>query len=170
MTGQIVGIARLFANEIPLENEIRFAGGSAGKMKNWLGPNLNFCPQGSGDLGEKMSRAFSKSFQDGSRQVVIVGADCPNISTTILATAFAKLAEHDLVLGPATDGGYYLIGLSSNQPRLFNNLPWGSNLVLLETLAIAEKYEMSFFLLEELNDVDRPEDLSRLLQEYPEWS
>ena len=117
-----------------------------------------------------MTRAFSKSFQDRSQKVVIIGADCPSISTTILAAAFAKLASHDLVLGPATDGGYYLIGLSGNQPGLFNNLQWGSSRVLLETLTIAEKADLSFSLLKELSDVDRPEDLSRIFQEYPEWS
>ena len=170
MTEQAVKIALLLAEEIRLENEIRFTGGSARKMKDWLGPNLLFCPQGRGDLGIRLSRASRDSFRAGAGQVVIIGADCPNLSSTILATAFAKLAEHDLVVGPATDGGYYLIGLSTNQPGLFHNLPWGTNRVLPETLTMAEKSGLSFFLLEELCDVDRPEDLSQLLHDYPEWS
>lgn len=166
MTELIVQTALILEEKIPLENEIRFAGGSNNKMVKWLGLDLNFHPQGNGDLGEKMSRAFTESFGDGFRQVVIIGADCPNISTAILATAFKKLADHDLVLGPATDGGYYLIGLSAPRPRLFDNLPWGNNRVLLETLALAERYNLSFFLLEELSDVDRPEDLKNF-RGYP---
>ncbi|MEN8142095.1 MAG: TIGR04282 family arsenosugar biosynthesis glycosyltransferase [Thermodesulfobacteriota bacterium] len=159
MTKQIVRTALLLTEDVPLEIEINFAGGSIGEMENWLGQDLCYRPQGSGDLGEKMDRAFSESFHDGYHQVIIIGADCPNISVPILTEAFNKLAEQDLVLGPATDGGYYLIGLSALYPRLFTKLPWGTSKVLPKTLAIAEKLALSLFLLEELSDVDRPEDL-----------
>lgn len=160
MTEEVVRTALLLARGISLANEIRFTGGSISEMKSWLGQNLHYRPQGSGDLGEKMSRAFAESFLDSYRRVMIIGADCPNISTEILAKAYKKLANHDLVLGPATDGGYYLIGLTAPQPRLFDNLPWGTGRVLPKTLTIAEKSALSFFLLKELSDVDRPEDLN----------
>ena len=155
----------LLEEEIPVECEIYFADGSITKMKDWLGNNINFRPQGHGDLGEKLDRAFDDSFRDGYQNVIIIGSDCPTISTTILATAIKKLADSDLVLGPANDGGYYLIGLSSLCSHLFENLPWGSSTMLQETLVIAERSDLSVFLLEELSDVDRKEDLSpKLLQ------
>ena len=160
MTERAVQTVQLLAQEISLELEIRFEGSSTAEMKNWLGPDWHFSPQGPGDLGEKMHRAFADSFHQGYQQVITIGADCPALATKTLATAFNKLAEHDLVLGPATDGGYYLIGLSLLSPRLFADLPWGSSRVLQETLALAEKSDLSFFLLEELSDVDRPEDLN----------
>ena len=160
MTEKVVRTVQHLSKQIPLESEVRFAGGSISGMKEWLGEDCNCHPQGRGDLGERLSRSFAESFSDDCRKVVVIGADCPSISTTILETAFKKLADHDLVLGPATDGGYYLVGLSILFPHLFENLPWGSNTMLLETIAIAERSDLSFFLLEELSDVDRPEDLT----------
>ena len=91
---------------------------------------------------------------------MIIGADCPALTPEILETGFSRMADHDLVLGPATDGGYYLIGLTCPCPELFNNRPWGSNKLLAETLAAANNLKLKYLLLEELTDVDRPEDLN----------
>ena len=141
------------------ELEIRHEGGSDGQMGKWLGPNRIYCEQGSGDLGEKMSRAVAEAFQAGYHQVMVIGTDCPGLSPGILASGFTRLADHDLVLGPAADGGYYLIGLAHPCPELFNNRSWGNNSLLAETLTAAKELALKFYLLEELADVDRPEDL-----------
>lgn len=79
-----------------------------------------------------------------------------------MAQAFAALEDHDLVLGPALDGGYYLLGLAAPQPVLFTGMEWGGEAVLARTLARAEAAAMQVFLLESLADVDRPEDLCHL--------
>jgi hypothetical protein len=160
MTERTLQTAENLAVESQPELEIRHADGSGGQMQKWLGPNRIYCEQGSGDLGEKMARAVAVAFQAGYRQVIIIGADCPALSPEILAIGFTRLADHDLVLGPAADGGYYLIGLTHPCPELFNNRSWGNNMLLSETMTTAKKLALKFYLLEELADVDRPEDLN----------
>ena len=159
MTEATISTARSFSAETGVELEIRYEGGSPSLMQDWLGQNLSFCQQGPGDLGEKMTRAFAEAFTVGSSRVMIIGADCPTLSPTILTAGLAALGDHDLVLGPASDGGYYLIGLSAPCPQLFRDRPWGNKQLLAETMATAKRQAITFHLLEELNDVDRPEDL-----------
>lgn len=159
LTEQAVQTAENLAGRCSLNLEIRYWGGSLGQMQKWLGPNRLFCEQGPGDLGEKMARAFTEAFEDDYHQVMLIGADCPHLSPAILATGFSRLADHDLILGPASDGGYYLIGLTRPCPDLFRHRSWGSNLLLAETVAAAKRSALNLYLLEELPDVDRPEDL-----------
>lgn len=139
--------------------EIRFDGGDKTLMKTWLGSNLNFQDQGQGDLGVRLERSFKEAFQAGSNRVVIVGSDCPGLTPEILQMAFDGLADQDLVLGPARDGGYYLIGLRRLLSPLFVNIPWGTGEVFNKTFEIANKLELDPVLLEPLDDIDRPEDL-----------
>ena len=162
MTEQTLETAEKLANNEQLRLEIHYADGSPEQMRKWLGQNRIYCEQTSGDLGKKLSRAFTKAFHEGYQQVMIIGADCPTVSTRILATGFSKLCDHDLVLGPATDGGYYLIGLRQPYPELFITRSWGSNLLLAETVDVAKNLALKLYLLEELTDVDRPEDLKDL--------
>jgi hypothetical protein len=168
MTEQTLQTAESLAAEDPLvELEIRHAGGGSAEMAEWLGHHRTYVEQGPGDLGQKMATAFAAAFQTGSRQVLLIGADCPALSSEILATGFRKLTAHDLVLGPASDGGYYLIGLNSPCAELFENRSWGSKLILAETLATAENLGFKIHLLEELADVDRPADLA-YFSNYPD--
>ncbi len=147
--------------------ELCYDGGDGGLIAAWLGKDLATAPQGEGDLGERMARAFARAGQDGFQRVVLVGADCPALSVQILQTAFTALADHDLVLGPASDGGYYLLGLARPAPELFKNQPWGDRTLLAATLAVARSSGLSVQLLEELADIDRPEDLQHL-GDYPD--
>lgn len=140
--------------------EVRFAGGDEALMRHNFGERFGFFPQGAGDLGERMRGAFESAFLAGAARVVIVGTDCPDLTAQVVATAFDRLAENDLVLGPATDGGYYLIGLGRRAPELFARIPWGGAEVLEETLRVAEAANLSTVLLDPLPDVDRPEDLA----------
>jgi rSAM/selenodomain-associated transferase 1 len=159
MTETTLSVSRRFMVENDTSLEVRYEGGDPSLMQDWLGRDLAFCRQGSGDLGEKMIRAFDEAFAVGSSRVMIIGSDCPDLSPEILAAGFAALADHDLVLGPASDGGYYLIGLSAPCTPLFRGCPWGTEQLLTETMAAAEREAITFHLLEELKDVDRPEDL-----------
>jgi len=147
--------------------EVRYAGGDAATIANWLGADLLTAPQDEGDLGERLSRSFDTARDQGFHRVVLVGADCPDLSLEILQDAFTALAGLDLVLGPARDGGYYLIGLSRPAPELFRGQSWGAAGLLTATLAIAQSLGFSVQLLEELADVDRPEDLHHL-GDYPD--
>ncbi len=138
--------------------EIRYAGGSKALMQQWLG-DFNFVPQGAGDLGDRMSQAFAEGFQSGCDRMVMIGTDCPAIDSTLIQQAFTELLNYDLVLGPASDGGYYLIGLRSHYHQLFKGIRWSTESVLAETLKIATQIKLSSQLLTMLSDIDRPEDL-----------
>ncbi|MDZ8136977.1 MAG: TIGR04282 family arsenosugar biosynthesis glycosyltransferase [Nostoc sp. DedQUE04] len=139
--------------------EVRFAGGDLQLMQDWLGLDLIYQSQGEGDLGLRMARSLCDAFQSGAEKVIIIGTDCPGVNAQILATAFEKLNAFDLVLGPAIDGGYYLIGLRQPIPELFVNIEWGTAQVFQKTVDIAQKLNLSYADLLPLADVDRPEDL-----------
>ena len=145
---------------IAISVEVRFAGGDSQLMQDWLGLDLIYQSQGEGDLGSRMARSLFEAFQSGAEQVIIIGTDCPGVNAQILATAFENLYTFDLVLGPALDGGYYLIGLRQPIPELFVNIEWGTAQVFQKTLDIAQKLNLSYVSLSPLADVDRPEDLS----------
>jgi len=156
-------------NQHPFAVEIWFAGTrspEAGSpeidrilMQDWLGNHWVYQPQGSGDLGAKLSQAFEAAFADGMERVVTIGTDCPELDASILIQAFQALEDHDLVLGPATDGGYYLIGLRQFVPALFAEIAWSTAAVLQQTINIAEQLGLSIAYLNSLTDIDRPEDL-----------
>ena len=149
---------RLLSNEIRVT--IYFNGGNQKLMQTWLGKDWHYQPQGEGDLGAKMHSAFEKSFDEGSNKVVIIGIDCPDLNGELLTKAFQQLTHKDLVLGPAQDGGYYLIGLRRLIPELLENISWGTSQVFQQTTAIATKLNLKTAYLPVLNDLDRPEDLS----------
>ena len=139
--------------------EVHFAGGSQQLMQQWLGTDLRYRQQEAGDLGQRMRLAFERSFAAGISRVVMIGIDCPDVTATLLTQAFEALSHSDLVLGPAADGGYYLIGLNRSIPELFTGIHWGSAQVLATTQGIAQRLGLAVFLLPVLHDVDRPEDL-----------
>jgi rSAM/selenodomain-associated transferase 2/rSAM/selenodomain-associated transferase 1 len=126
----------------------------------WLGAGLSIRPQGDGDLGQRMARAVESAIDDGVEAVVVIGGDCPELTATQLGMAFAALVQKDLVLGPASDGGYYLIGLQRACPALFAGIAWGGPEVRAQTLAIARERALAVTLLAELSDVDVPADLA----------
>ncbi len=109
------------------------------------------------DLGHRMAVAFKKGFEDGYDNIIIIGSDLFDLSTEDVNTAFERLWEHDFVLGPAIDGGYYLLGMKEFTPRLFEGKRWGSPGVLKETLADLEG--KTCYLLDPKNDVDVLEDI-----------
>jgi rSAM/selenodomain-associated transferase 1 len=145
--------------KIVISVEVRFAGGNSQLMQDWLGLDLVYQSQGEGDLGSRMARSLFDAFQSGAKKVIIIGTDCPGVNVLILAAAFKKLHTFDLVLGPAIDGGYYLIGLCQPIPELFANIEWGTAQVFQKTVEIAQKLKLSHTSLSPLADVDRPEDL-----------
>ncbi|MGB3492406.1 MAG: TIGR04283 family arsenosugar biosynthesis glycosyltransferase [Elainellaceae cyanobacterium] len=139
--------------------EIRFSGGSLGDMQQWLGQQWHYTPQGEGDLGDRLIRAFQTAFEQGAQRAIAIGIDCPGITASLLHSATHQLHDRDLVLGPAADGGYYLIGLSRFMPNLFRSIDWGTDQVLRQTLACASRLHLTSTKLHVLADVDRPDDL-----------
>ena len=120
------------------------------------------------DLGEKMKKAFERSFGQGYKRVVIIGSDCWELSEDVLREAFEALRDHDVVLGPAEDGGYYLLGMREIVSELFVNKKWSSPDVFLDTLLDLKSKNLKYHLLPTLKDVDEetdlPKDLEKLIQ------
>jgi len=159
MSEAIVRQMARFAAQYPVHLEIRYADGNQQAVEAWLSNDIPCLVQGEGDLGDRLRRAFALAFAQGAKKVVVIGADCPGLSPALFAQAFAALDNQDLVLGPAMDGGYYLVGLNRPAPALFSEIPWGSGELLAATLTKAQALNLSLHLLEPLADVDRPEDL-----------
>ncbi|ABB57203.1 TIGR04283 family arsenosugar biosynthesis glycosyltransferase [Synechococcus elongatus] len=147
---------------------IATSGGTSEAWQQWLGA-VEVQPQAEGDLGDRLHQAFQDSWQVGCDRTVIIGSDCPQIEPHHLDEAFAALQQADVVIGPASDGGYWLIGLSQPQPQLFQNIDWGSDRVLVQTLEAAQVADLQVAQLESLSDLDRPEDLN-LWQPQPQLS
>lgn len=139
--------------------DVRFAGGTAALMKQWLGLNWIYTSQGEGDLGDRLLRAFQQAFEQGAKAVLAIGIDCPDITVDILTEAFQKLSTTDMVIGPADDGGYYLIGLSALISDCFQGIEWGTETVRQATLAKATQLTLKVAELQILSDVDRPNDI-----------
>lgn len=117
--------------------------------------------QAAGDLGAKMQHGLASALNDGADQAVLIGSDCPVMTAEYVRQAHVALQSSDLVLGPAEDGGYVLIGCKQVHAQLFTNIAWGGDEVLAQTLDKAEQLKLSVTLLETLWDVDRPEDWAR---------
>lgn len=113
------------------------------------------------DLGKRMSNAFYDGFQQGYERIVLIGSDLFDLKADHLKNGFEKLKDHSAVLGPAHDGGYYLIGLTHLPKVIFENKSWGTDTVFRETLS--DLIHENVFLLETLNDIDIYEDL----QDHP---
>jgi rSAM/selenodomain-associated transferase 1 len=158
LTEQIVERARTLAAP-SLSIQICYADGEDRSMRRWLGHQLDYRQQARGDLGSRMLAAFEQAAADGMRATVIVGSDIPALTASLIDEAFVHLAAHPLVIGPAKDGGYYLIGMRRVWPELFRGIPWSSQSVLPRTLDRARTLGLGFHLLSTLGDVDRPEDL-----------
>jgi uncharacterized protein len=120
----------------------------------------HFVQQGN-DLGERMAAAFALSFVQCAKKTVIIGSDCPTMSADVLRQAFDALDTHDAVVGPATDGGYYLLGMRQLHEDFFREKKWSTASVLTATLNDAKRLGLSVFSLEEMSDLDNVDDLLR---------
>jgi hypothetical protein len=158
----LAAVGPVISEEVALQ--VRYEGSDENTMKGWLGRDLSYVPQGTGDLGERMRRAFTDSFEEGFDKSIIIGTDCPSRDAADVEEALKLLEENTLVLGPAIDGGYYLIGIRSNAPHwlyelVFENIPWGTDQVFNATMNVLAETGIDVGLLDEKADVDEPEDL-----------
>jgi uncharacterized protein len=116
--------------------------------------------QNGNDLGRRMLNAFKDLFDDGYHNIIIIGSDCAELNTDLMEKAFDKLFNSDVVIGPAKDGGYYLLGMKKFYSELFENIEWSTDKVLSQTLLTCKKLNLSTFLLPELSDIDDEKDLN----------
>lgn len=116
------------------------------------------------DLGERMLNAFIELFSLNYKKVIIIGSDCPGLSFSLIESAFKSLDSYNVVLGPAADGGYYLLGLTQLEEELFKNKTWSTDTVLKDTIGDLVNKKLSYSLLQVLQDLDTKEDLSNISQ------
>ncbi len=121
--------------------------------------------QSDGDLGEKMKSAFQTELSH-YQKICIIGSDCAELRKIIIEAAFSALDQYDAVLGPANDGGYYLLGLKQMQASLFDDMPWSTDRVLTETKTRLQKSNLTIHLLPELIDVDTAEDWEQVKSQF----
>jgi len=167
LTERVIKMTRPIDTLRAVERVIYYTGGTEQQMLSWLGEETPLIKQGGSDLGARMLTALRDSREQNIVRTIIIGADCPFIDHHLVARAFAHLERHHLVLGPAIDGGYYLIGLrgdlsSASLSELFEDISWGSDAVYRQTLDRAKTLNLSHISLAPLNDIDHPDDLRHL--------
>ncbi len=148
------------ARQSVVEVEVRFTGGASAAVES-LGtePMAIWREQQGTDLGDRMYVAIEAALKEGATAVIVIGTDCPDLSPEVLNRAWHSLDRCDLVLGPADDGGYYLIGMKQAEAKLFDGVDWGTAQVLRQTQDRCRELKKTFALLPMLSDVDEPENL-----------
>jgi rSAM/selenodomain-associated transferase 1 len=133
-------------------------------LTNWLGARYRYIPQKGKDLGERMKNGFMEAFSMGHKRVVLIGSDIPDLSLELIVEAFTSLKKKDAVIGPALDGGYYLIGFKEEafSPRVFDGMAWGTDRVFDETMQALKKLRRTVHILPYQRDIDTVEDLRNL--------
>ena len=162
------------AAEIPVDWRVAvyFAPSDAEEdMKIWLAPHLQngtrFVPQCDGDLGRRLVTAVRREFDNGSERVYLIGGDCPALSRDYFYEADSGLNDHDIVLGPAQDGGYVLLAIKGSHEILFRDIDWSTPAVLQQTLAAARRQTLSVCLLRPLVDIDDATSLNDQSKIFP---
>jgi rSAM/selenodomain-associated transferase 1 len=135
------------------------------RVQQWLGHAYAYMPQNGEDLGERMERAFISVFSEGVEEALLIGSDIPSLNAAMINEAFQSLSFRDAVIGPANDGGYYLIGFkkSAFAPALFRSMTWSTKMVFRETVARLEKASLAVHRLPELTDIDTLRDVEAFL-------
>lgn len=141
--------------------------GARDQISEWLGHEHSLVPQTGDGLGDRMEGAFARVFSEGVEHALLIGSDIPGLTTAVIEEAFTALLTNDAVIGPADDGGYYLIGFrkKSFEPGIFHDMVWSTRTVFRETTDKLLGASLKFHVLPELTDVDTVEDLKTLLSQ-----
>jgi len=136
------------------------------KIQQWLGEGYSYIRQTGKDLGQRMKNAFLQAFSDGFDKVVLIGSDIPDLPAEYLELAFKALETNGVVVGPSSDGGYYLIGFAKEAflPDVFEGITWSSADVFEQTLNILKKHKQRVYLLPQWHDVDTLTNLKSLVR------
>lgn len=149
-----------FTKAVDVDKHVYFSN-SIPENDRWNLPGYKKFKQVSGDLGAKMSHAIHESFKKGYKKVVIIGSDCAEINEDTINEAVIQLKYHDAVIGPAVDGGYYLLGMNQPILDLFIDKSWSTPELINETISCLKRLDHSFHLLPEYSDIDYEADLRR---------
>jgi rSAM/selenodomain-associated transferase 1 len=135
-------------------------------LMGWLGDGYEYSPQRGSDVGERMAGAFQEAFAGGHRRVILIGSDFPDLPKSFFEESLGALNTHDAVIGPAMDGGYYLIGFRHETffHQAFEGMQWGTEGVFRRTLSILKDYRRRVYVLPVWNDIDTIEDLRQLIE------
>jgi len=166
MVQQTIRIARELEQDSELHSEVVLQFSPPEKamhFQEWLGDDITYRPQSSGDLGERLAQGMETAFQAGSEKVLVIGTDCPKLKSEHLCQAFNVLLGKDAVIGGAKDGGYYLLGLNAPWPDVFQDIEWSTSRVFQQTTKRFKENRLQFDRLEVLRDVDTLSDL-RIIQ------
>lgn len=133
-------------------------------IKKWLGSDYIYIPQNGRNLGERLKNGFIQGFEKGFTKLIAIGSDSPDMKLGFFNDAFENLDAHDTVIGPCTDGGYYLIGFSNSSfyPKVFDDIPWSTEFVYEKSLDSINRGNLKVYILPVWQDVDTIEDLFNL--------
>jgi rSAM/selenodomain-associated transferase 1 len=133
-------------------------------LREWLGPDYQYLPQKGEDLGQRMKHGFLQAFEMGFKEVLLIGSDIPDLPLEFIEEAFSSLEDKDVVIGPAYDGGYYLIGFKDKtfSPQVLEGMSWGSEAVFDETMRVLKQLRQRVHILPYRKDIDTIEDLKHL--------
>lgn len=159
---ELLRITKKEVSLIEAEKEVWYAW-EVGQGDIWNDEKFRKRVQIEGDLGEKMTKAFRTSFEEGLKKVVLIGSDCPTLTAHIIEEAFEKLENNDVVFGPSRDGGYYLIGMSSFKPEVLSDISWSTEEVMEQTEKRASENNIKLAKLQILNDIDNEQDWNEYL-------
>jgi len=112
-------------------------------------------------LGDKLRHAFELLFEKGHEHIIVIGSDCPDITPEIVEEGYLRLTSHDIVIGPAEDGGYYLLGMNKYNAALFQEVKWSSEVVFTQTIEKIDAHNLSYYTMPMLTDVDEEKDLPK---------
>lgn len=154
---------RSISNHLPVQKYLYYSS-FVDTEDNWPNTHYRKALQGRGDLGNRMKRAFADAFAEGCNAVVIIGTDCMELSSEIIMNAFDVLRRDDAVIGPAVDGGYYLLGMKAFHSEVFENKMWSTDTVLGDTEKDFVRLTLKWNKLPLLRDVDTFDDLNEKLK------
>ncbi|HVO73463.1 MAG TPA: TIGR04282 family arsenosugar biosynthesis glycosyltransferase [Ignavibacteriaceae bacterium] len=137
------------------------------KFETWVSDRFKLVCQEGENLGERMYNAFSFLFKNKNDKIILIGSDIPDISAALIQKSFEYLDSYDAVLGPSSDGGYYLIGLTKLNKKIFTNIPWSTDKVFELTLSRLKQKDLSCMLMQKLIDIDKEEDITEWLKTNP---
>jgi uncharacterized protein len=157
---QLLDYTISFCKKLPFPKKVYYAS-KIPELDRWSIAGFYKDKQVEGDLGDRMQAAFEKEFNDGAKSVVIIGTDCAQINETDVQEAFKLLFLHDVVIGPADDGGYYLLGMNYLIPELFLGKSWSTEKLMGETIDALHQNEIDYVLLPEKSDIDYEADLAK---------
>jgi len=167
---QLLSYTRFITKKVDVERQVWYSS-YIQQNDEWAKDGFEQHIQKGDNLGTRMQEAFRKALLDeGCNRVVLIGSDCAELTAGILRDSFRQLKNHDAVLGPATDGGYYLIGMSKFLPHIFEGKSWSTPTVFKETIRDLEKEDASFSILPELNDIDNKSDWEKAAKKLESFS